>query len=211
MTFFFYKKINSFHSNAKIVIVQSKWWCIETFSTHLLKSVQMIKIARCKLKIHVELSKHSRALTIQILTTRQRSFAYDRIPVIIRDPQSLIVSNFGKKYLQLFAQKIGYKLSPKWPIVPHWQDLWEVERIMNYLWIESFPSNSTNIQGANLKQIKEYKTQKIKHNKENNKTPMKASELKPSVVRVVQTPCCHGGFRGHVRNLCLILIGRENM
>lgn len=37
---------------------------------------------------------------------------------------------------------------------------------------------------------------KIKHNKENNKTPTKAFELKLGVVGVVRTQCYHGGFRG---------------
>jgi hypothetical protein len=54
-----------FLQKIKVVTVQPKWRCIRTFPIHVLKSVQMIKIARCKLKIHIEFLKDNRALTNQ--------------------------------------------------------------------------------------------------------------------------------------------------
>lgn len=108
--FFFDNKINFIHSNARIAMIQSKELCIETFLIHILRSVQMIKIVKYSLDIHIELSKDNRAFKtkIQIVATRLKSPINSQLSVIIRDPQSLISSNFEKRYLQVFVQ-IGYK------------------------------------------------------------------------------------------------------
>lgn len=104
--FFFDNKINFIHSNARIAMIQSKKLCIETFLIHILRSVQMIKIVK------YSLAKDNRALKtkIQIVATILKSSTNSQMSGIIQDPQSLISSNFEKRYLQVFAQ-IDYKWS----------------------------------------------------------------------------------------------------